>query len=321
MQTFRPIGHHAQIIARHHQRIPEGLSLPCIHRDLVAQLARERDPVNAALEAPQRAVRPLHKGQRVFADIHAAQLFQTFACVGADHGDLRILLGDIGDVDVEIPPLGLEPFFHMLVDAFRAARRCMTQEGVVIDPRNDTIVDQEPVFRTHQAIAAFTRFQRAHHIGVQHVEEAPRVRSLDDDLAKGGGIQHPQFAARVGDLAHHRVMGGFALARIGIGASPLADGFPFGPVRFVPVMQRGAADRLEHIATRLARDRAHRNRVVRRAEGGGPNGGNIRIHRARQRCQPVDIAELPLIRRHAKRGIAFGVFDADKAFLRSKPHV
>jgi len=116
-------------------------------------------------------------------------------------------------------------------------------------------------------------------------------------------------------------MGGFALARIGIGASPLADGFPFGTVRVVPIMQRGAADRLEHIATRLARDRAHRNRVVRRAEGGGPNGGNIRIHRARQRCQPVDIAELPLIRRHAKRGIAFGVFDADKAFLRGKPHV
>ena len=160
MQTFGAIGHHAQIIARHHQRIPERLPLPGVHRDLVAQLARERDPVNAAFEPAKRAVRPFHEGQRFLAEIHAAELFKTCAGIGTDHGDLRVLFGHIGRVDVEIPPLGLQPFFHMLVNAFRAARGCVAEEGFFINPRNHAIVDQETVFRTHQTIAAFARFQR-----------------------------------------------------------------------------------------------------------------------------------------------------------------
>ena len=70
------------------------------------------------------------------------------------------------------------------MNTFCAASGRMAEEGIIVDTRNDTIINQKTIFRTHQAIAAFTRFQTAHHIGVEHVEKFACVRPFHYDLAE-----------------------------------------------------------------------------------------------------------------------------------------
>ena len=77
------------------------------------------------------------------------------------------------------------------MDAVRAARSRVTQPSVVIEPRYNAVVDQEPVLRTHQSVATLAGFQRGHHVGVEHVEEPGGIRTLHDKLAQRGGIKKP----------------------------------------------------------------------------------------------------------------------------------
>ena len=257
VQTFRAIRHRTQISANRHQRIPEGLPLAGRHRDLVAQFAGEADPVGPHVEPAQRSVSPFHEPKRFGADVHAAQPFQGRARVWPHNRDLRVLFGDVGHIDVPVPPFGLQPFFHVPMDAFGPACRGVTQECVLIDPRHNAVVDQKPVFRTHQPVAAFARLQRRHHVGVKHVQEPARIRPFDNDLAQRRGIEHPKVFAGIFSLPHHRIMHAFAVADIGIGTPPLPYGFPVGAVFFVPVIHRCAAHRLKHMASGLAPDRTH----------------------------------------------------------------
>ena len=37
----------------------------------------------------------LHEAKRLAAEVHAAEFFQTFARVGADHGHLRVMFGGV----------------------------------------------------------------------------------------------------------------------------------------------------------------------------------------------------------------------------------
>ena len=101
----------------------------------------------------------------------------------------------------------------------------------------------------------------------------------------------------------------------------MADRFPLSAVRVVPVVQRRAADRLEYLAARLARNRAEGYRRIGRAERGGANSGDRRVQRVSKDREAVDITELTLIRGHAKRGVALGVFDAFIALAGGQVHV
>ena len=188
MQSFGAVGGDVPLFASLKQPVPERAAQIGGHGDFVAQLTRERDAIGTHREAAEFAVFPLHKAKAVFRHIHAAQLFQEVAGIGADDGNLRVLLGDVDGPDFPVPPFGLQPLFHVRMDAIRAAGGGVAKERVLIDAGNDAIVRQEPVFRTHQPVAAFARFQRAHHVGVHHVEEPARIGAFDDDLAEGRGV-------------------------------------------------------------------------------------------------------------------------------------
>ena len=116
-------------------------------------------------------------------------------------------------------------------------------------------------------------------------------------------------------------MSGFTGTIIGIWSAPVANWFPFGTIGHVPIVHRGATNGLKYIATRLATDRSHGNRVVWRAECGGSNAGDIGIHRPGKSCQPVYIAKFSLISGHPQRGVALGMFNTDEPFLRRQTDV
>ncbi len=92
-------------------------------------------------------------------------------------------------------------------------------------------------------------------------------------------------------------------------------------MRIVPILHRSAAQWLEYIAARLARNRAHRDRRVGRTERGGAGLRDRLVQRARQDRKTVDVRKLALIGRHAQRGITLGVLDAFITFAGRELHV
>ena len=80
---------------------------------------------------------------------HTADQIQHFARFGADNADLGVLLGQVGGIDLPVPPFGLQPFLHMRVDPVGAAGRGVAQEGVVIDPRHHAVIAERKPFSLH----------------------------------------------------------------------------------------------------------------------------------------------------------------------------
>ena len=83
-------------------------------------------------------------------------------------------------------------------------------------------------------------------------------------------------------------------------------------------MQRRAAQGLENVPARLARNGPHADGRIGRAECGGADRRNIGIQRFSKRRQTVDIAQLALICGHAQRGIALGMLHGRETFLRGQ---
>ena len=187
----------------------------------------------------------------------------------------------------------------MGVDMFRPAGGGMAKPCVLGHADNNAVIHQKPVFRTHQPIAAFADRQRGHHVGVHHVKELARIWSLHDQFAKGRGIKQPKAFARILDLTVYSVFNALTVTQIGIRPAPLTDWFIVGTVVISPVRDRRLADRLEQVILRHTRNRRHRYRCVGRAKRGGPDIRDIIIQSLRKDCETIDIAQLPLISRHA----------------------
>src|SRR5678815_4863948 len=78
---------------------------------------------------------------------------------------------------------------------------------------------------------------------------------------------------------------------------------------FVPLVQGGLADRLEHVAEIATRYRSERDGRVIGTEGGRAGGRNVVSQRAGENGHSVDVAELALIGAEAQCRVPLDVFD------------
>ena len=123
--------------------------------DLEAELAREGDAVDAGGDAGERALGQCMKGSASRREVDvAAERLQQLAGLRAGDGDLGVLLGEVGDVDLEVPPFGLQPFLHPAVHPVGAAGGGVAEEAVLGQPHDDAVVEQEAVLVAHEAVAA-----------------------------------------------------------------------------------------------------------------------------------------------------------------------
>ena len=318
VQGLGAVGHDAEGGTGPQERLPEGEALGGGDGDFVREFAGEGDPEDAGVEVPDLAFRVAHEGKRFGRKIHPAKGFQHVPRVRTDDGDLGPLLGHIGGVDLPVPPFGLEPFLHVPVDPVRTAGGGVAEPGFVIEPDDDAVVDQKPVFRAHEPVAAAARGEGRHHVGVHHVEEPARIGAADDDLAERGSIKQANGFAGVLHLALDGVMNALARAQEGVGAAPVTHRLPMRAVGFVPAVDRGPAEGLEDLAPRFARDGAHGDGRVGRAEGGGSRLGDRLTQFLRKDREAVDIRRFSLIGGHAERGVALGVLDALVPFAGGK---
>ena len=86
----------------------------------------------------------------------------------------------------------------------------------------------------------------------------------------------------------------------------------------MPAMHRCAPQRLKDVAARFARQGTQRHRSIGGPERRRPHIRDLVVQRIGQNGQTVDIGQLSLIRRHAKGGVAFGMFNAGIALPRGK---
>ena len=184
------------------------------------------------------------------------------------HGDHRPLLGDRGEPDLEIGPLGLQVVLHVLQHAGGAAGRGGHVEAVGREPATTPSSMMKPSSLQHQAVAAAARRELRPSVGVDAVQELGRVRPDHLDLAERRGVEDadgrahgPAFA---GDGGVHVLAGPREVA----GALPQADILEHRAVRRGPVVDRRPAHRIEQLAAARAGERAEGHRRVGRAEGG-----------------------------------------------------
>ena len=158
-----------------------------------------------------------------------------------------------------------------------AARGRVAKKRLFTKAHHDPIIHQKAVFRTHQPIAAFSDFQRAHHIGVEHIQKLCGIWPLHQKLAQSRGIQQPHRISCLANFTRNRVLMGFIGPRIAIGAAPLPHRLHVSPLFDMPVMHRGLPHRLKNLIARRTRNRAHGNRRVRWAKGGCAHRRNIGV--------------------------------------------
>ena len=200
------------------------------------------------------------------------------------------------------------------MDAVGPAGGGVAEPAVLGQSDHDAVIRQEALLVAHQTITALADAKVRHDVRVKHVQELARIRPLDDDLAKGRGIQHAHIFAGIQDFAVDCLLVGLSPARIAIGAAPQADRLHIGAVGFVPAVDRAHPQGLENLAPAFACQRAQGHGRIGRAEGGGADIRDLVVQGPGQHGQTVDVRQFALIGRHAKRGVTLGVFDTGIAF-------
>ena len=167
---------------------------------------------------------------------------QHVAAAGAGEGDVGPVLGDGGEVDAEVGPLGLQPLFEPGEHGGRVGGAGEHEVALVVEAGGDAVVEDHAVFAEHEAVAAAAGAEAFPGVGVDAVEELAGVGAGDFDLAEGGVVEDADAVADGEAFAGDGFVHGFAGVGVVPGAAPLADVFEAGAGGFVPVLHGGDAD-------------------------------------------------------------------------------
>ena len=174
---------------------------PCARRavDLVADLAHEPDPQDQAGHARHVGLLAVEVGERLGRAVEVGQRAHDLPRARAGEVDGRERLGDVGQLDVELP-VG-EPPREPLVDGARAARRGRHVEGVVVEPADRAVVHDPAGVAGDHAVADAPGLEVREAVRVEAVEELAGVGAAHDQLAERGDVDQP------GRLVHRQRLG------------------------------------------------------------------------------------------------------------------
>src|SRR5471030_1415389 len=257
---------------------------------------------------------PGHERERFVAQINVGNFAEQLAAVrpGQGHGCPVIRHGS--EVHLQVWPFSLLVDFQPLQHACSAAGGGGHHEMVVGETCGYAVVEHHAVFFAHQAVAGFAHVELGPGVGVDAVQELPRIRALNVDLAEGRRVQQADAVAHGFAFALDRGVQVFAVFREVPRTFPLTDVFEFSTVLHVPVMQRGETYGFEDVPTVTTGHSSESHRRVVRAEHRGAHLRDGHVQRTGGDGQTVDVAELALIGAEAQRGVAFDVLDRLETF-------
>ena len=180
---------------------------------LVAQLAGEGDAEHPRRHPGDLAFLPGHEGEGILVQVDVGDFGEQLAAVRAGQGEGRVVVGDRGEVHLQLRPFGLVVQLQPLQYAGGAAGGGGHDEVVVGQAGGHAVVEDHPVFLAHQAVARLADVELGPGVGVDPVEELPRVRALDVDLAQGRGVEQADRLAHRAAFAGHGGVHVLAAAR------------------------------------------------------------------------------------------------------------
>ena len=296
-------------------------SVPGAAIDLVGELAGEGEAADHDGRAVDLAAHDAHEGQRGIVDRRAGDRgFQDPARVRAGNRRAGPLIGDRGEMHLQVGPYHVEQIFQMLHDLAGIGRGGGHQEIVFAEPPGRAVVECEAVLAQHQAVARLADGERGKHVGVDAVEECGGVRSLHGDLAERRHVDDADGPAHSGGFADIGLFDRLPGRAVDLRAVPQADGEHAGAVLDMPVMHRRQALGLE-VAVAFGSQRAERHRREGWPEAGRPGLRDRNAALRRHDGKAGNVRRLALVGRHAERGVALEVLHRDEAFAVGKPHV
>ncbi len=318
-QRLGAIGREAGVAARLFERAPKRGALTGGDVDLVAELAREADPVEPYGHPGQRAGAHMQVRERRGREVDVgAEPTQDGARLRPGQGHRRPLRRDRRDHHIEVGPLALPPLVEPGVDARGAGARRGDHEVPLAEPRDRAVVDDHAVFIEHQAVAAAADLECADVVDIEGVEEARRIRPFDLDLAERRRVEQARAAAHRPHLARDRLVFRLARARIPRRPHPSGGFLEHRAEALVLRVGRQPSPRRVELADLPPGERAERDRRVRRAECGRAHGVGRAARQRGDGQQRVQVAGLALVHRHARGRVALQVLDGIEALAQRK---
>ncbi len=245
-----------------------------LHVHFIGQLAGEGDAEHPRRHTADLTFFPGHEREGFLVQVDVGHFAEQLAAVGPGQGQGRPVVGDRGQVHLQVRPFGLLVDLQPLQHACRATGGGGHDEVVLADAGGHAVVEDHAVFLAHQAVAGLAHVELGPGVGVDAVEELARIRALDVDLAQGRGVEQAHAVAHGLAFTGHGSVHVLAAAREVPGALPLADVFELGTVLHMPGMQRGETHRLEQVAAMAPGNGAEGDRRVVGAEHGGAHLGD-----------------------------------------------
>ncbi len=306
--------------------LPDGEAVARGHVDLEAELAGEADPKQPHRYAGNPAFGNPHVRERLGVDVDVLdERCQDVARARTLHRDHGPLLGDRGEPDIELRPLGLEIVFHQSEDASRTAGGGGDVVAIGCQTADDAIVEHEAVLAAEHGVTAAAGCEPGQSIYVDAVEEDRGVRPDNLDLAERGGVEHTGGRTHRGTFPQHRRVHG--LEPGGGEAREVARTFPLPdilehPARALgPGMDRRAALGIEQCAAGRPCESAERHGRVGHAERGVTDAAHRHVERVCDDRQRLHVRRLALVGCHARRGVALHMLDRAEPLARRQQDV
>ena len=192
---------------------------------------------------------------------------QDIARARAGDGELRPLLANGGELHVEFRPQPLVAELHVLQDLGGVGGGGGDDEAILAEARGGAVVEHEPVFAQHEAVASLADCEGLPAVGIEALQELGCVRPLQVDLAERRDIAEAHARANGTHLAAHALEPiGLAGLRIPLRAQPIARLDEHRALLLRPLVGGRQPRRLEVLAAVHCRQ-ARRSRPACRAGG------------------------------------------------------
>ena len=147
------------------------------------------------------------------------------------------------------------------------------------------------------------------------------VRTLEVDLAEGGGVEESDPFTGGKALPSHRRTHLFSRLREVPGTQPLPHRLEYRPLRLVPLVHRGDPERIVELAGGETRRRSEGDRGIGRAEGRRADLRRGAAERTGREGHAVHVPGLPLVGAEPEKGVPLDVLDGLEAFTHREREV
>ena len=317
-ERLEAVGDDAEVLPGGRKPTDDGIAVAGGHRDLVGELARERETEQASTQpVGERDRARAHVREGLVRDVLAGceDALQQSARARTGDRELRPLLGDRGELHVELRPQHLMAMLHVLVDRDRVGRGGGHEPVLFAEPCDGAVVHHTPVLAQHHAVAGATDGERLPAVRVEALDELQRVGTLELDLAERRDIAEPHRRAHGLHLADHgRQPVGLAGVREVLRAQPRA-GFDEHRTLLARPLVRGREPRRSEVRSAvMPGERPDGDRCVGWTVGGRADLADRLAGERRKRREAVERRGLALVGRHAERRVALGMLGRAETF-------